>query len=144
MNAHFLKEPAVQHGHHATAAIVFTGPRRLLEAAGGCRTCRFIFQLFKFGDNPVPQGFKPEAGRVFLSFNTGHCGGFHKAQETGKPAVWRKASPVTMAQARLTLRERSPGFIGIRMRASTVSWTSRGTPALSCPTRMISVPVNPN
>ena len=74
MHAHFLKEPAVQHGHDAPAAIVVAGPRRLLEAACGCRTRHFIFKGFKRGDNPVPQGFKPEAGGFFLGFDIGHCG----------------------------------------------------------------------
>ena len=74
VHAHFLKEPTVQHGHDATATIIFAGPWRLLEAPCGWRTRRFIFKLFKFGNNPVPQGFKPEAGGVFLGFDSGHCG----------------------------------------------------------------------
>ncbi len=74
MNARLLEQPAVQHGHDAAAAIVFAGPWGLLEAACGCRTRRFIFKLFELGNNPVPQGFKPEAGGIFLAFDSGHCG----------------------------------------------------------------------
>ena len=48
------------------------------------------------------------------------------------------ASPRTMAAAWATLRERIPGRMGIKSRASAAACTASGTPALSRPTSRVS------
>ena len=54
----------------------------------------------------------------------------------------RKASPRTMAAAVTTFNERALVAMGMHTRASAVSWTSAGTPALSRPSNNVSPALN--
>src|SRR5579871_3749664 len=136
IDAH-LFEYATRHDGHHTAAGVFAGlsrplPARAREFAGGQvaeRTLVLRFDRFEGAADLIAKVFHPFAHTLLAVFVRGH---------DGKPFVWRKASPSTMAPTCATLSERSPAFIGIERRASARACTASGTPALSLPRRRTS------
>ena len=71
-----------------------------------------------------------------LRGRAGRCG--WPGPGAGPQRVWRNASPAIIAADIATLIERCPSTIGMMMRASALSWTVSGTPALSRPNSRMS------
>ncbi len=80
MHAHFLKQAAPHHAHHA-AALIFARRSRLTrpgraDKAAGCagvkRGIGTVFQRLERGDDPARQLFEPGARRYFSGVELFH------------------------------------------------------------------------
>src|SRR6185437_6462018 len=142
IDADLLEDPTLHQRDDAAAAPVPVGavalPGRAGEPSAAARRARsrvLVLDRLEGGADAVAQRREPGGGLALARLD--RLGGrFRHSVTPGKSAVWRSASPNTMAAARATLIERTPGRIGTTSRAALAACTSGGAPADSRPSTM--------
>src|SRR5271163_1064462 len=141
-----LFEHAPTHDRDGPAATAGALPRGTLEPANwtilGMLDGKFVLDCLECRANVIAQRRKPRRGAVAPVGVGGKGGGL--AHGDGNMPVCRNASASATAPARATLSDRAGEHKGITMRAAAAECTAGGTPALSRPSRIVSLPSNVN